>query len=88
MEAFPARLGRFEEGLTGQGSIEIVARQRLPVRVQRGELINPLQGQVQIAISAGLAIEEAQDVDRGHVHLGAAGIDQSRVLFAHKLPGQ
>ena len=68
VQALPARL---------RGLVELDAPQRHPVVVARGRLLPvllDLAHQPQVGILLGLAVQQAEGMDHGHVHLVRAGV--------------
>jgi len=68
VQAFPTRLG---------GLVELNAAQRHPLVVARGRLLPVLLDfahQPQVVVLLGLAVQQAEGMDHGHVHLVRAGV--------------
>src|SRR5689334_12408581 len=80
MQAFPTRLGYFEELLPGQRGIDVIASERLSVLAARGKLLRNSQRQLQVTFLASAAMEHTQGMDRSQIHLRAAGVDKPRAL--------
>src|SRR5258706_15058937 len=79
MEPSPSRLGHLEELASGQGGIEVIARQRSAFRVFRGKFLADLLCQTGKARIASLLVKQAERMNGREVHLGAAGIHKPRV---------
>ena len=77
--------GRGVELLTRQGGAQVIPGGA--VRPSGAELAGDLQGHVEVALLGDLAVEQAEGVDDGEVHLAAAGVDESPAapLAAEKL---